>query len=141
MANDALVTGRALEIFGRMVREMGGPADFAENWRSHLPQAPVVRPIAAPQSGYLSAFKTRDIGLAVIALGGGRQRPEDTIDHRTGFSAIQPKGTKVDAGEPIAFVHAADDEAARKAAQDYLDCVDISDSPVAPAPVILKLVS
>jgi thymidine phosphorylase len=140
-ANDTLVSGRALEIFGRMVREMGGPADFAENWRSQLPQAPVVRPIAAPQSGYLSAFKTRDIGLAVIALGGGRQRPEDTIDHRTGFSAIQPKGAKVNAGEPIAFVHAANDEAARKAAQDYLDCVDVSDSPAAAAPVILKLVS
>ncbi len=138
MANDALVTGRALEIFGRMVCEMGGPADFAENWRSHLPQAPVVRPIAAPQSGYLSAFRTREIGLAVIGLGGGRQRPEDIIDRRT---AIQPKGTKVDAGEPIALVHAANNEAATKAAQDYLACIDISDSPVAPAPVILKLIS
>jgi thymidine phosphorylase len=140
-ASDALVSGRALEVFGRMAREMGGPADFAENWKSHLPKAPVVKPIAAPKSGYVAAFKTRDIGLAVIGLGGGRLRPEDGIDHRTGFSAILPKGAKVEAGEPIAVVHAANDEAAQGAARDYLDCVGISEEPVAPAPVILKLVS
>jgi thymidine phosphorylase len=140
-ASDALVTGKALAVFGHMVREMGGPADFAENWKEHLPEAPVVRPVPAPKSGHIAAFRTRDIGLAVIALGGGRLRPEDRIDHRTGFSAILPKGTKVDAGEPIAIVHAANDEAAQRAARDYLDCVTIADEAAAPAPVILKLVS
>jgi thymidine phosphorylase len=140
-ASDALVGGRALETFGRMVREMGGPADFAENWKKHLPTAPVVRPVLAPKSGHIATFRTRGIGLAVIGLGGGRLRPDDGIDHRTGFSAILPKGAKIEAGEPIAFVHAADDEAARRAAQEYIDCVEISEEPAGPAPVILKLVS
>jgi thymidine phosphorylase len=140
-ASDALVSGRALEVFGRMVFEMGGPADFTETWRKHLPQAPVIKPIAAPRSGTVSSFKTRDVGLAVIGLGGGRVRPDDTIDHRTGFSAILPRGTPVEAGEPIAFVHAVDEEAAQKAARDYLACVEISDQAAARSPVILKLIS
>jgi thymidine phosphorylase len=140
-ATTALSSGRALETFGRMVHAMGGPGDFAEKWKSHLPQAPVIRPIAAPKSGYISAFRTRDIGLAVIGLGGGRLRPEDSVDHRTGFTGILPKASKVQAGEPIAFVHAKDETAAEKAAADYLSCVEISEAPVAAAPVILKLVS
>lgn len=140
-ANDALVSGRALELFGRMAFEMGGPADFAENWRRHLPQAPVIRPIDAPASGHIGAFRTREIGLAVIGLGGGRTRPEDGVDHRTGFSAILPKGSAVSAGEPIAFVHAADEDAAARATSDYLANVAISEAPVARAPAILKLVS
>jgi thymidine phosphorylase len=140
-ANDALVSGKALDVFARMVLAMGGPADFAENWKKHLPQAPVVLPISAPRTGNISAFGTREIGLAVIGLGGGRTRPDDVVDHRTGFSAILPKGTAVTAGEPIAFVHAANEEAARKAAHHYLTHVHISDMPATRAPVILKLVS
>jgi thymidine phosphorylase len=140
-ANDALVSGKALDVFGRMVREMGGPADFVENWKSHLPKAPVVMEIKAPRSGSIAAFKTRDVGLAVIGLGGGRQRPDDSIDHRTGFSAILPKGSEVRTGDMLALVHAANEDVARKAAQDFLDCVEISEAPVSPAPVVLKLVS
>ncbi|MDB5523616.1 MAG: deoA [Rhizobium sp.] len=137
----ALSSGKALEVFARMVQAMGGPSDFAENWKNHLPPAPVIRSIAAPKAGYIAAFRTREIGLAVIGLGGGRLRPEDGVDHRTGFSGILPRGSAVGTGEPIAFVHAADDNAAEKAAANYLDCVEISDVPVERAAVILKLVS
>ena len=140
-ASDGLVNGRALEVFGQMVHAMGGPADFAENWQAHLPRAPVIKPIAAPRSGYIAAFQTREIGLAVIGLGGGRLRPDDSVDHRTGFSAILPKGSAVKAGEPIAFVHATDEEAALKAARDYLACVEISDEQATLSPVILQMIS
>jgi thymidine phosphorylase len=140
-ANDALVSGRALELFGRMVLEMGGPADFVEKWKHYLPQAPVIQPVLAQQSGTISGFRTREVGLTVIGLGGGRLRPEDSIDHTTGFSRILPTGTAVEAGEPIAFVHAANEDDAQWASTEYLACVTISEEPVAPAPVILKLIS
>jgi thymidine phosphorylase len=140
-ASDALVSGKALEIFGRMVFEMGGAADFAENWRSHLPQAPVVLPVAAPRAGYIASFRTRDIGLAVIGLGGGRLRPEDGIDHRTGFSTILPRGSRVQQGEPLAVVHAASQAAAETAAAEFLACVEIADASVQRAPVVIERIS
>jgi thymidine phosphorylase len=141
MATKALDGGDALATFGRMVEALGGPSDFVANWRTHLPAAPVIRAIPAPRTGYISAYATRDIGLAVIGLGGGRTRPQDAIDHRTGFSAIVPKGSLVTAGETIAVVHAADEASAQAAAKAYLAATEISDGRPAPAPVILKLVS
>ncbi|WP_137155217.1 thymidine phosphorylase [Rhizobium sp. FKL33] len=140
-ASEALSSGRALEVFGRMVHAQGGPADFASSWRAHLPKALVVKPVAAPKSGFVAGYKTRDIGLAVIGLGGGRLRPEDAVDHRTGFTGIIPVGGSVSAGEPLAFVHAADDAAATAAAAAYLDCVTISDEPTTALPVVFKRIS
>jgi len=140
-ASYALSSGQALELFGKMVAALGGPRDFVENWKTHLPVAPVIRAIAAPNSGYVAGFRTRDIGLAVIGLGGGRLRPEDGIDHRTGFSDILPIGSPVEAGDPVAFVHAQSEDAAARATRDYLDCLAISEAATVRGPAIVKLIS
>jgi thymidine phosphorylase len=140
-ANDALASGRAWELFGRMVFEMGGPIDFVARWRQHLPQAPVTIPVLAPRSGYISSFSTRELGLAVIGLGGGRTRPDDLIDHRVGFNCILPKGTYVQTGYTIAIAHAANQNAAEQAAADFVNCVEISESQIDVSPVIVKLIN
>jgi thymidine phosphorylase len=141
LAEDALSSGRAMEVFGRMAHAQGGPGDFTSNWRIHLPTAPVMRAISAPKSGFVTGFRTREIGLAVIGLGGGRLRPEDAVDHRTGFTGISPVGVEVKAGEPLAFVHAADENAAALGAEAYLDCVTIADEPTAVRPVVIQRIS
>ncbi|UVC08689.1 thymidine phosphorylase [Rhizobium sp. TH2] len=140
-AAHALDSGAALERFGRMVHALGGPSDFAENWKTHLPVAPIVRPVPAPESGVISAYATRETGLAVIALGGGRTHPDDTIDHRTGFSAILPKGTRVERGDPIAFVHATDEASAERGTWHYLSAVTIGEKAPAVSSVILDRIS
>jgi len=140
-AQNALTSGAALDCFGRMVHALGGPADFATRWKNHLPVAPVVRPVPAPADGWVSAYTTREIGLAVIGLGGGRTRPGDTIDHRTGFSAIQPIGTKLGKGDPIAMVHAADEAAAERAIADILASVTLTERAPTSTPVILETIS
>jgi thymidine phosphorylase len=136
-----LESGAALDRFGRMVHALGGPTDFAEKWEDHLPRAPVVRPLQAPRDGWISAYATRDIGLAVIGLGGGRTRPDDRIDHRTGFSAILPLGTRVSKGDPLAFVHAADEDHADIAAAAYFTATTIADTQAPAAPAILETLS
>lgn len=115
-ARRALASGAAAETFARMVRGLGGPADLLERPEAHLPRAPVVRAVTASESGYLAACDTRGIGLAVIELGGGRTRPDQSIDHRVGFDRLLPLGTKVAKGEEIGRVHAADEAAAERAA-------------------------
>jgi thymidine phosphorylase len=141
MAQQALADGRALEKFGDMVKALGGPSDFARNWKSHLPKAKVIVPVEAEVDGYIAAMDARAIGMAVIGLGGGRTRPQDDIDHSVGFSGIQPVGTKVAKGGVIAHVHATDATQAEAARRDYLAAIHIGGERPADRPVILKIIS
>jgi len=104
-AQAALDSGQAAEHFARMVAGLGGPADVLA--RPGLGHAPVQQPVPAPRGGVLARVDTPAIGWAVVALGGGRRRPGDHVDPRVGFSAIQPLGTALRAGEPLMQVHAA----------------------------------
>ena len=114
--NDAINSGRAAERFGAMVAALGGPADFLEHAAALLPRAPIRRMVQAKAAGVLSACDTRTVGLAVIALGGGRRRVDDRIDPAVGIDDILPLGTTVSKSDPIAVVHAADEAGAEAAA-------------------------
>jgi thymidine phosphorylase len=106
----ALDSGAAAERFARMVALLGGPSDVL--YDAQLPQAPLVRAVPALRGGHLQACDVRALGLAVVALGGGRQRPGDRIDPRVGLSHLLPLGQAVQAGDALARVHAADEGAA-----------------------------
>jgi len=113
----ALASGAAAETFGRMVHALGGPVDLMERPEAYLAAAPVVRTVTAPEAGYLISCDTRAVGLAVIELGGGRSRPDDAIDHRVGFDQLSPLGTKVEKGDAIGRVHAANEADAARGAE------------------------
>lgn len=139
--DDALHSGRALEHFARMVTALGGPADFCERADHYLPPAPVLLPVLAPRDGFVAGMATRDIGLAVVELGGGRRQASDTIDARVGLSQFAQIGQAVQAGDVLAMVHAADAAAAERTRQTLLAKVQISDQAPAQAPVLVKRIS
>jgi thymidine phosphorylase len=112
---DALSSGKATVHFARMVTLLGGPADFVERMDVHLKPAPVVRDIFAPTEGAISAIDTRGVGMAVVALGGGRRMPTDKIDHAVGFDRLLGLGTTADAHTPLARLHARDEASAADA--------------------------
>ncbi|MDH4442314.1 MAG: thymidine phosphorylase [Rhizobium sp.] len=137
---DAIASGRAAEIFGQMVHELGGPADFMDKAEHYLPRAKVEVAVEAVEDGYLSSCDTRTLGLAVVTLGGGRQRPSDSIDHGVGLSGFKPLGTRISKGEPIAFVQANDEAAAQEAAKTVLASYGISrDKPVVTPAIGLRI--
>ena len=140
-AAKALASGAAADAFGRMVHALGGPSDLVEKAGACLRPAPVVRPVTAAQSGYLAACDTRDLGLAVIELGGGRSRPDDAIDHRVGFDRLLPLGTKVEKGEEIGRVHAANADDATRAAERLVALYAIAPQAPVPSPDILTRIS
>jgi thymidine phosphorylase len=115
----ALSSGRAAEIFGRMVKGLGGPADLVERPDVHLPVAPVTRAVPPAEPGLVQTIDTRALGLAVVGLGGGRMRHDDPIDYAVGFAALAAIGDPVGAGRPLAIVHARS-EAAAEAASNRL---------------------
>jgi thymidine phosphorylase len=133
---DALQSGQAAEVFERMVAALGGPSDFATSWRGRLPEANVIREITAPTGGVINAIDGHAIGLAVVALGGGRQRASDRIDPSVGFSDIAAIGTQVAKGEPIARLHAGSEKAAIAAERAYKAAVSIG-APIDPLPLLI----
>jgi thymidine phosphorylase len=111
----ALSSGKATERFSRMVAALGGPADFVEHMDQHLAKAPIVRNVFAPTEGTIASIDTRGVGMGVVALGGGRRMPTDSIDHAVGFDRLLGLGVKVDAGTPLARLHARDEASAADA--------------------------
>ncbi len=133
-----LASGVAAEQFARMVHALGGPADLVDRPGAHLSLAPVVRAVPAPRDGFITAMATRDIGLALIELGGGRRQAGDAIDPRVGFAGVQPVGAPVQAGEPLAWVHAASNAKAEAAIRSLRDSLTLADGPPPEAPVVLS---
>ena len=135
--DDAIRSGRAAEVFGRMVAAMGGPADFMEKVDSYLPTAPVVRPIHA--AGVLTGVDTRAVGNAIIELGGGRKQVGEALDLSVGFSDLAGLGTTLDAETPLAVVHAASADAAEFAERNLLAACEIGDTAPESSNAVLEI--
>jgi len=111
----AFESGAAAERFDRMVAALGGPAGFLDRFETHLAGAPLIADVPAGRAGFVAAIDTRDLGLAVVELGGGRRRASDAIDHAVGLESLLGLGAAVEPDTPLARVHART-EAALEAA-------------------------
>lgn len=136
----ALSSGEAAELFNKMIAALGGPLDFIENPWASMSKAKKVIDIVSPSSGYIQSMQTRDIGMAVVGLKGGRTANGQQIDHSVGFDRILPIGTLVNRGDVIARVHAQDLSSAQIAQQQYNKAIVVSDSEIVPEPIIHKII-
>ncbi len=136
----AIRDGRAAERFGRMVVAQGGPVRFVEDWARFLPEAVVIREVPAREAGYVTAMDGEALGLAVVALGGGRQVETDRIDPSVGLAQVVRLGQKVSPGAPLAVIHAAREDAARAAEAAVRAAITISPEPVAEPALIRERV-
>jgi thymidine phosphorylase len=131
-----LADGSAREIFARMVAALGGPADFADRPADYLPKAAICRPCPAPRAGFIRRLDTRRIGLAVLALGGGRRDAAAAIDPAVGLSEIRGLGHEIQRGEPLALVHAADEASCAAAIAALQGSVEIGDKAPPKTPIL-----
>jgi thymidine phosphorylase len=134
MLQTALDNGEALKKFSLMVHALGGPEDFVENMENYLPKAPMVKTIPAPSTGTVSAVHTRELGLAVVQLGGGRSRADQEIDHAVGLDKIIKIGESVQQGEPLVEVHVQNQKQFDDVKSRLTSAFEISDA----APTELK---
>lgn len=136
----AITSGAAAERFGRMIAAMGGPVRFVEDWRRFLPEAPVIREVTAPEAGHIAAIDGEALGLAVVALGGGRQVETDRINPAVGLSDVAPLGSFVAKGQPLARIHAARMDQAVTAMHAVLAAVTLGQAPDVPALIRARIV-
>jgi thymidine phosphorylase len=123
-----LDNGQAAERFGRMVTALGGPSDFIEHYQDHLPQAPVCKPVYAETTGIVQTIDTRQLGLAVVALGGGRRKPGDMLDYSVGLSELCTLGQLLQPQQPLALLHARNENEWQQAAAMVRQAVQLGDA-------------
>ena len=128
--------GSAAARFAKMVSLLGGPNDLLENPDKYLRRAPVIKALLASCTGFVATIDTRNLGLAVVALGGGRMRAADTIDADVGLTDIVSIGQRVVVGEVLATVHARTEASANGALQALEQAIIISDALPTPLPLI-----
>lgn len=134
-------SGRAAEVFGKMVAALGGPADFVENAAAYLTPAQVIQEVYAPVEGFITGINARAVGNAVVVLGGGRRKASDKIDYSVGFDWLAGTGRRVDAETPIARVHARTPEQADEAAATLIEAFTLSDKSVEEMELIKERIS
>ncbi len=128
----ALSSGKASEHFARMVALLGGPGDFVERMDAHLPEAPA--------AGTGTGIDTRGLGMGVVALGGGRRLPTDSIDFAVGFDHVLGLGASTDRQTVLCRVHARTEDAAADATQRLLAAYTITEGPAQQHPLIADYV-
>lgn len=129
-----VASGEALERFRQLVEAQGGDARVVDD-PSRLPAAPVVREYLAPRAGIVTRVEPRAIGEAIVALGGGRVRSEDRIDPAVGFMVLANPADQVEAGQPLATVHARDEAGAAGGLEALARAIAIGDE-ASPLPLL-----
>ena len=94
----AIDSGQAMERFEKMIHHQGG------KWVAPLPLAPA-HEILADRDGFLAGYDCKVIGETMVAMGGGRGKQGDSIDHRVGIRIGGRIGEKVQRGEPVLTLH------------------------------------
>ncbi len=131
--------GLAAEHFAKMTALLGGPKDFMERPDHYMKSAKIIRPVYADDEGAVSKIETRQLGLAVIELGGGRLRADDKIDHAVGLSNLLGKNFRADMNTPLCMIHAQDETSFNRAAQIVKTAYAIGDVVKETPPVIERI--
>jgi pyrimidine-nucleoside phosphorylase len=131
-----IADGSAAEKFAEMIDAQGGDAKIVED-TSRLPRAKHTHEIKSPVSGCVHAIECDQIGYAVIALGGGRQKTDDKIDFAVGFEHPKKIGDVVKEGEPLMLMHYNDEKRAAQAERMIVAAYKIGPEPVKEKPKLI----
>ena len=130
----SLADGSALAAYNRWIRAQGGDPDPAL-----LPRAPVIRVVHAPATGVVRRLRAREVAAVAMALGAGRERKEDPVDHAVGVVCRAKRGDPVEKGDPLAEIHARDEDAADAAEAALLAAYEVGPE-AEPRPLILEVI-
>jgi pyrimidine-nucleoside phosphorylase len=137
---ETLADGSALAKFREMVEAQGGDVSMVDD-PEKLPRAVHIEAVAAPVAGYVRQIEAQDIGLAVMALGGGREKKADPIDYSVGVEIHHKVGDRVNKGDPLFTLHASEPKSLKTASKRVLSAYDIVAEKVSPLPLFYDTIS
>jgi len=119
MLETVIGDGSALRKLAQFVEAQGGnPAAVYEP--ELLPKAQIIKEILSPVTGYVGHIACDEIGICSLILGGGRETKDSEIDLSVGLILCKKVGDYVQAGEPLAVIHANDEEKCRAAEERFI---------------------
>lgn len=140
LAKKTVASGAAWEKFRALIAAQEGDLRYIDE-PERLPTAEITEPVTAERAGYVAGTQANEIGLAVVALGGGREKKDAPIDHAVGVTMHVKVGDHVEAGEPLFTVHANDEAKYEAAAQRVRSAISLSDEPVEALPIFYERVT
>ena len=132
---EVIENGKAFEKFRELVIKQGGDVSYIDD-PTKFEKAPIITPVLAEKNGYVEELDAGKIGKAGLELGIGRKRIEDTIDFRVGIIFDKKMGDKVEKGEVLAYVHAAQAEKAEACINEIKEAYKISSKRVSKKNII-----
>ncbi len=123
-----LDNGSALEVFRRMVTAHGGDPRIIDDPQL-LPQARVSLEVPAPQAGFVTFVDARGIGRVTLRLGAGRTAADGAIDLAAGVDRLVRAGERVERGQPLMRLLAADAARAEAVLAEAAAAVRIAATP------------
>ncbi|HVK65019.1 MAG TPA: thymidine phosphorylase [Polyangium sp.] len=133
---DAITSGRGARVFERMIEAQGGDPAVVED-PLRLPRAPETVLVPSEADGFVAAIDPLEIGLAAVAMGAGRTRADQKVDHAVGIEILAPRGAGVRRGEPLARLHVRSAVAAEAVADRVQSAFRVSSAPEASPPLLL----
>jgi len=120
-------SGQALGKLAEIVKAQGGDPRVIED-PELLAQASEVEVLRASRDGVVSRIEPRQIGAAIVEMGGGRRTIEDEIDPSVGFVIPVKPGDRVHEGEPLASVFAKDRDGLELGIAALQSAISVGDS-------------
>ena len=128
---EALASGRAMDVWKRMIAAQGGDPD------SPLPVAQHTEVVRAASDGFITSMDAMAVGLAAWRLGAGRARKEDPVQAAAGVTWTAGVGDRVSAGQELFRLSTDDADRVPRALEALADAVTIGAERVEPGPVVL----
>jgi pyrimidine-nucleoside phosphorylase len=126
MAEQSIADGSAFEKFRVLIQAQGGDVSFVDD-PDKFPKAKFVDVVKAPRAGFISQVHARIVGEASVALGAGRAKKGDPVDHAVGFIIHHKVGDQIEKGQPLFTIHANDTEKLAEARASTLKAHVFSD--------------
>lgn len=137
LAERSIADGSALRTLRVLVEAQGGDPAYVDDV-SKFERAKYVEVIKAPRSGFISQVHARIVGEASVALGAGRAKKSDSVDHAVGFIIHKKVGDRVQKDEPLFEIHANDATKLAEARNEVLSAHQFSDKSVPPLPLFYE---
>jgi thymidine phosphorylase len=135
----ALDSGAAVDKLRALIAAQSGDPLVVDDY-SRLPGARHRRTVAAPRGGYVAHLNAEGVGRASVALGAGRTRVDDRIDHGAGVLIHRRPGEAVQAGEAVLELLFNDDRGIEEAIALASQALEVADAPPPMRPLVLDSV-
>jgi pyrimidine-nucleoside phosphorylase len=135
----ALTSGVAVEVFRRIIENQGGDPAVIDDYR-RLPSATDEHVIRAARAGYISELRAEHIGRAAVALGAGRARLDDSIDHGVGIEVAATCGSEVKQGDAVLIVRHRGGRGLDEGLPLLNEAIAIADAPSPVRPLVIETV-